>query len=640
MSDTHTDYEANKRIVSEEAGQQYAAYTLEKHDVHDTEMQPGVAKVEAAQAVWTPLSKWALLISIGLASYVYSLDGVTTYLFLYQATSTVLDHSLSGTVTTAAAIIIAVGKPAFAKFADVFGRGETYIISVVAYIVGYAVIASASTINQVAGGDVIYSFGYTGLQILTQIILADITTLRWRAFASGLCTMPFVINAFVGSNIAAAINPNWRWGYGIFCIIIPVCVLPIIITLLWAQRKAKKAALLRVPTLATAALSPPEYIAASVPVHTTATGDDGVDAGLNVVPQIYQTGFKNFGATLKGLFIEMDIIGLILIAATLALVLLPLGLAPKALRGWKTPSMIVMIVLGVCLIPVTVIYEVKIAKKPVAPYRFFKNRNISAACAIGFLDFVSFYLSYTYLYSFVYVSQPTWSPVNLNYFAYTQSIALCVFGFLAGILMVFTRNLKWTLFGGLLIRLLGVGIMIHSRGGNGSAAELVMTQVLQGMGGGFAAICLQVAAQARVPHVDVATVTALVLLITEVGNSVGSAVATAVWTSQMPAALAKYVPGNNATLNAELYASITIIAAYPAADPIRVGAIHAYDYVMRNLCIGATVVAVFPPIIAFFFVDDVRLGDVQNVYDGRDLSGRLTGEIDESSPNHPNNIKN
>lgn len=55
-----------------------------------------------------------------------------------------------------------------------------------------------------------------------------------------------------------------------------------------------------------------------------------------------------------------------------------------------------MIVLGVVLIPVTVFYEVKIASKPIAPKRFFKNRNIMAACAIGFLDFVSFYLSYTY----------------------------------------------------------------------------------------------------------------------------------------------------------------------------------------------------------------------------------------------------
>lgn len=89
--------------------------------------------------------------------------------------------------------------------------------------------------------------------------------------------------------------------------------------------------------------------------------------------------------------------------------------------------------------------------------------------------------------------------------------------------MIKTRDVKWIMFTGLLIRLLGVGIMIHSRGANGTAAELVITQILQGIGGGFAATAIQVSAQAGVTHAQVATVTAMVLLITEVGNSVGSA---------------------------------------------------------------------------------------------------------------------
>lgn len=38
--------------------------------------------------------------------------------------------------------------------------------------------------------------------------------------------------------------------------------------------------------------------------------------------------------------VEMDLVGLFLIAASLALILLPLGLAPKEKQGWKTPSMV------------------------------------------------------------------------------------------------------------------------------------------------------------------------------------------------------------------------------------------------------------------------------------------------------------
>ena len=64
--------------------------------------------------------------------------------------------------------------------------------------------------------------------------------------------------------------------------------------------------------------------------------------------------------------------------------------------------------------------------------------------------------------------------------------------------------------------------MIHSRGANASDAE--WSQLLQGIGGGFSAVSLQVSAQASVPHADVAMVTAVVLLITEIGGAIGTAI--------------------------------------------------------------------------------------------------------------------
>lgn len=87
----------------------------------------------------------------------YSLDGSTTWQYLTYATSTVFANSLTGTVTTAAAIIIAVGKPAIAKLADVFGRAESFIIVIILYCVGYIVIASAQSIGTIAGGQIVYS---------------------------------------------------------------------------------------------------------------------------------------------------------------------------------------------------------------------------------------------------------------------------------------------------------------------------------------------------------------------------------------------------------------------------------------------------------------------------------------------------
>ena len=64
--------------------------------------------------------------------------------------------------------------------------------------------------------------------------------------------------------------------------------------------------------------------------------------------------------------------------------------------------------------------------------------------------------------------------------------------------------------------------MIHSRGAN--ASDACRSQLLQGIGGGFSAVSLQVSAQASVPHADVAMVTAVVLLITEIGGAIGTAI--------------------------------------------------------------------------------------------------------------------
>ncbi|KAK4688897.1 MFS transporter, SIT family, siderophore-iron:H+ symporter, partial [Tremellales sp. Uapishka_1] len=578
----------------------------EASDVASVEVLTGVSKVEAAQAVWGTTSRWFLFIGIGLMAYIYSLDGVTTYQYLNYAlvlvllhryltysaslcsTSTVLEHSLSGTITTAQGIILAVGKPLMAKIADTIGRAEAFIVVTVLYVVGYIVIATANDVGQIAGGEIIYSFGYTGLQMLQQIVIADMTSLRYRGLSSALLSAPFIINAFVSAQIAGGVLPNWRWGYGMFAILIPVSLLPIIITLLWAQIKAKRLH----------------------KIHYSR-------------PPVKQNWFR----AVYNVCLEMDLVGLILIACSLALILLPLGLAPEAKNGWKNPSMLAMICVGVVLFPFMIIYEWKIPRKPVVPMRWLRKGPILGACLIGFFDFVSFYLQFTYLYSYVTVTQ-NWSYKNLTYFSNTQSLALTIFGILAGMIMAATRRFKYMLFGGLLIRLLGVGIMLYARGPHGNTASLVMCQILQGLGGGFAATALQVSAQAAVVHLDVATVTAMVLLITEVGNAVGSAVATGIWTAYMPGQLAKHVPTTNATLLAELYGSITDITAYAVNDPIRLGAIAAYQNVMLRLVLGATIVAIFPPIFCLLFTKDIRLGRAQNAVDGKDLAGRPTEEVE------------
>ncbi|ORX37004.1 major facilitator superfamily domain-containing protein [Kockovaella imperatae] len=551
----------------------------------------GAAKLEAVHQAWDKKLQWAVFIGIALSAYIYSLDGVTTWQYLSYATSTVLKQSLSGTISTAQAIIIAIGKPLMAKLADVMGRAETMLLVAVLYVLGYILIATAHSIGQIAAGEIIYAFGYTGLQMLQQIIIADLTSLRWRGLATSLLTAPFIINNFVAGAIAQGVLPNWRLGYGMFAILVPVCLTPIIGVLFYSQYFAKKTS--RSPA------------ASSVVDHRV----------------------------IRLALADMDFIGLILVGASLALILLPLGLAPEASKGWKTPSMVskymshpeiqpAMIAVGALLFPAFLLYEWKIPKKPVLPMRWLRQSAILGACLIGFFDFISFYLQYTYLYSYIFVTE-NWSFLDLSYFSATQSLSLTAFGILGGIIMWASRRLKWLLLAGVCLRLLGVGLMLYARGPHGNTASLVLCQVIQGMGGGFAATCIQVAAQAAVSHADVATVTAILLLLTEVGNSVGSAISTAVWTSTMPREIAKHVPSTNNTLLYELYEDMEAVVLYPLGSPVREGVISAYQSVMLRLCLASVIISILPIVACVFLIKDIRLTRAQNDVEGTDLSGEV-----------------
>ncbi|XP_006455502.1 hypothetical protein AGABI2DRAFT_187797 [Agaricus bisporus var. bisporus H97] len=546
----------------------------------------GVRTIEATHKVNGKYYKWFLFAGLGLSAYVYSLDGTTTYNYLAFATSSFGHHSLISTIQVAQSIIIAVGKPVIAKFADVRSRGSAYLLALIFYAIGYIVIASAGNTATIAGGIIIYA---VGLQLLMQIIIADITTLKWRGLVSSLVSTPFIINAFVGSNISTSIltHSTWRWGYGMFAILVPAALSPLIVTLLWAERRARKSGLITKPD--------------SLP----------------------------FIRAVMDFTDRLDLFGLVLLGISVTLILLPLTLSQTAEGHWRNASIIAMIIIGGCLLPFFAFWEVKFARYPVIPKRFLSNRTIVLAAFIGAFDFISFYLTYTYLFSFILVVKP-WTLLNATYFSQTQSVALTFFGILCGLMMRFVHRYKYILSIGLTIRLIGCGLMIHSRGANASDAEIVWSQLLQGIGGGIAAVASQVGAQASVTHSDVAMATAVVLLITEIGGSIGSSIAGALWMNIMPARMAKHLPFLSQNEQAELFGSIVSVTQYPRGNPIREGVIQAYDDVMRTMTITATVIAVIPLLLSLFMTN-YYLGDSQNAVEQNDLRDMDSREGDKDN---------
>lgn len=142
------------------------------------------------------------------------LDHATIYNYQNYAASDFGQIALLGALMTAGTIISAVLKPPIARISDVAGRAETYVAVVIFYIISYVLCASAKSFAQYAGGYVIYCIGQTGMQILNQVIVADITSSRWRGLANGLVNLPFMIIPWVSAFIVdnALSNIGWRWG--------------------------------------------------------------------------------------------------------------------------------------------------------------------------------------------------------------------------------------------------------------------------------------------------------------------------------------------------------------------------------------------------------------------------------------------
>lgn len=206
------------------------------------------------------------------------------------ATSAFKQHSLLSTVVVIQGIVSAVIKPPMGKIADVFGRLESFTITIVLYTIGYIQQAASKNIATFASAQIFWAAGFNGLQILQQIFVADTTDLSDRAFFSTLFDVPFLWMVWAGPELGNRLieSTTWRWGYGIWAIVLPVCFIPLAGTLWASQRRAKIDARLRGQTF----------------------------------PSVFKgrTAFQ----VLENLWFDLDVFGLLLLAFAVSLILLPL----------------------------------------------------------------------------------------------------------------------------------------------------------------------------------------------------------------------------------------------------------------------------------------------------------------------------
>lgn len=503
-------------------------------------------------------------------AWVYSLDASTTFNYDVPATSSFSRHSMISSVNIASLIIGSVIQPFQAKFSDITSRPFCFALSLAFYTMGVIVAAASSTIGAYVVGSVCSAVGSNGISFVRDIIVADITDLKWRGLVNALMTSPYIITVwFSGLIVDAILKRNWRWGYGMFAIIMPAVVIPAVLVLFHFEHQAQK-----------------------------------------LVPKVVKPK-KTLLQIVWESAIQIDALGLVLMGFGWSLLLLPFSLQPYAKGGWSNPSLIAMLVVGPVLLLTFAIYEIFWAPFPLMPRRILYNKTFTTAVIINFIYMLADGIRSQYLSSIVLVGK-NWSYKNWTYFNNALTVSLCFFGVISGIHFRIARRYKYLNCMGIFIRMIAYTLPLRSQGTMANTGSFVMCQILTGLGSAYDTVGTVISSQASVPHQDMSSVMALLLLWSTVGSAIGYTISGLVWTSRMYNFLREALPLS--VTDDEVYAyytDLTSLYDVPWDSPVRQGAVKALANISPYL-FAAPVALEFLNFLISFMQTNYYLGDTHN----------------------------
>ncbi|KAJ5465787.1 hypothetical protein N7530_009574 [Penicillium desertorum] len=104
-------------------------------------------------------------------------------------------------------------QPVWASISNEFGRKPPLYIPIGLFFIGSIVFATAQNMGAIIVGRVLQGLGGGGIDVLVQVILADMTTLEERSTYLGLMAIPSAVGNIMGPTVGAlfATYASWRW---------------------------------------------------------------------------------------------------------------------------------------------------------------------------------------------------------------------------------------------------------------------------------------------------------------------------------------------------------------------------------------------------------------------------------------------
>ncbi|KAM6522844.1 hypothetical protein FALCPG4_012458 [Fusarium falciforme] len=531
---------------------------------------------EAMRKLWTPRKLGIAIGCLLVMNFFMNLNVYTQNVYEPYATSHFDGHSLLTTGSIVNGIVRIVSYPLLAKLADHFGRPQGFGGGAISMAIGSAMFAACQNVDTFLAGGIFDSFGDTWWNITQQIFVADVTSLVNRGL---LFTLPESLSAiptlYAGTYLGEhmLLFSSWRWGYGMWSIILPVTAIPTISMMLWMGRRAKKIGLV------TERLSL---------LHGAPSGAVG---------------------KVKQIATQLDLIGALLLIGGLAMTLLPMTIAGRRNTDrWEEPSSIVLLIVGVLTFVGFLVWDGKFASNPIIPYRTIRERNVIIACTSVIVIAMSDSIYRPFLSSFLQVAGH-YSPGAATRVDNAQRVAYNIGALFSGLCLKYVKHTKPFIMLGVVLIILASGLPIYLTNISGThianEPTFIVSKTLLGVGRGLAQVSLQVSLQAVLANEQIAVATAVYLSSLGFGSNLGVTISGAIWNSLLPRKL-------NANFGEEvgrkIFGSIVVAQKYEVGSPERNAIDKCYRQTQQTLAIGSVSVSALLLLLAFL-VQNVKLGE-------------------------------
>ncbi|EXJ62816.1 hypothetical protein A1O7_03256 [Cladophialophora yegresii CBS 114405] len=448
-------------------------------------------------------------------------------------------ESAAGYSWIGASYVIATSacSPVWAKLSDIWGRKPILLLGVALYFGSSVMCALSSSMAMLIVGRSLQGISAGGFMTLINIVVSDLFSMRSRALFLGLLHTTWAVAGGVGPVLGGAFTQllSWRW---IFWINLPICGPAFCLLLVFLD------------------------------VHNPRT---------------------KFAAGIRAI----DWTGSVCMVGLMVMLLLGLNFGGAA-YPWDSPKVICLIGVGAFMVILFVFNEGRLARHPIMPLGVFRNKSNVACLTLGFIQ--HFVLnSAEYYLPLYFQSAKEASPLRSGLLLLPLILTEASTGVAGGIYIhQFGRYIE-LIWAGVVLLTIGNGLYIRFDA-TSSIGSIAAFKVLSGLGVGLLFDPPYIALQALVPQADIATATATLGVMRNIGVSLSIVIGGVIFQNGMrlrksslhahalPADLVNDLSGPDAATHIDLISKV----ANPAQ---RLAVEQAFARSLRNLWITCTCMA-------------------------------------------------